>query len=148
MNTFQRFLLKPENRSIIHTIIKLFHPDLLDEYPNPYKEGKTIKLDDRLKIGIKYDWITIEANIPSYGRISIGVEFNSTVMSGTKPLKRFEQSLIEDKFKAWRFYDDVKNKSYSEEGHETNNPDVHDLLISLKVPKPTAQEMSDYYHQD
>ena len=64
-NTFQTYLLDPNNIHIIHSIIKLYHPNLLEEYPNPHKVDKMIKVINRIKVNTLYDSIIIDLAIPS-----------------------------------------------------------------------------------
>jgi len=115
------------NRPIVHEVVKLFHPEMSD-----------LELSS-LKIGTKYSWVTID------GRgVSIGIEFNPGFIGMGWKMKDFVQAYNKKRFRAWRFVDDSKYIPYP----NSNNPEVHDLLISYKVPKPTPKEMFKYYYSD
>jgi hypothetical protein len=135
-NSFQKALLK--NKDAAWEIIKVFHPDILEEYK------------DRLKIYLKYDWVCIELKAQKNISVSIGVTFQCNLYSGNKPLHLFEKELKNNSFKAWRFYDDSKSIIGIVPDNEVNmyNDKVNNILNRYNIPKPTAKQMSDYYHSD
>lgn len=131
INNFQKSLIL--NEECIWEIVKMFHPDI--------KESSKKKI----KAYTKYDWICIEG--PG---ISIGVEFECHLMSGKKPLHLFEQELKNNKFTCWRFVDDSRYKLEKEHEYlKTLYKNVlNDILAKHNISKPTAKQISDYYHSD
>jgi hypothetical protein len=133
INNFQEAMLK--NKDVAWQIIKVFHP----EYDDSFKE--------KLSIQTKYDWIML--NIKG---ARLAIEFECHLMSGDKPLHLFEKELRNNKFRSWRFVDDSKYKVEKEKEFDylrvLYNNLVNDILNKNKIPKPTAKQMSDYYHSD
>lgn len=148
LNDFQKAMIK--NNDVAWEIVKIFHPDILEEYPHKYKEGKMISTKDRLRIESIHDWITIKVSCQGHVDASIGIKFECNLSSGSKPLHLFENELKNNRFRAWRFYDDSKSVKGIVPKSEANgyNDKVNALFIEHKIPKPTAQQMSDYYHRD
>jgi hypothetical protein len=148
-NNFQKSLLL--NEKCIWEIIKLYHPDILDSYPNKYKEG-SILIKNRLKVTTRYDWIVIELHVQTHIKVSLGIKFECHLMSGNKPLHLFQQELDNNIFRCWRFYDDSKHKD--EKGIEYDNLKklrnflVTNILSFYNISKPTAKQMSNYYHSN
>lgn len=133
MNAFQSSLT--QNKECIWKIVKIFHPDF------PYdKRGK-------IKVSTMHDWVCIDG--PG---ISIGITFECHLYSGPKPLHLFEQEVKNNMFKAWRFGTD--SKFDREKGGEYEylrtlyKMLTQDTLIGYGIKKPTAKQMSDYYHAD
>lgn len=120
MNTFQKFMLKPENVNIAIDIARLYHPDRKN-----------------LKIVVKhhYDWVIIEGH-----NIAIGIEFPVALMGLGWKIEHFKKIADEGKFRAWRFVWDNK--------YPSNDPDVNPILENYNVPKPTPKEMMKYYYKD
>jgi len=149
INNFQKAMLN--NKDVAWEIIKIYHPDILESYSNNYND-KIITTKDRLKISIKFDWVVIELMVQKHIKVSIGIEFQCHLMSGDKPLYLFEKELRNNKFRSWRFYDDSKfileNKEEYKYLKVLYNNIVNNILNKNKIPKPTAEQMSDYYHSD
>ena len=148
MNNFQKSLIA--NEDCVWDIVKLYHPDILDEYPNKYKE-KSILTRNRLKTYSKYDWIIIKLYVQTHIKVSLGIRFECNLMSGNKPLHLFQQEL-ENGFRTWRFVDDSK---YEKDGgieykslETLRNSLVNNILSNYSILKPTAKQMSDFYHSD
>lgn len=142
-NQFQKFLTNKENFHIIKEVVKLYHPNLKETYVD--KKGKEKSVWDSIKVYLKFDWVCISSD-----KIDIGIEFEvrkngQIIMSGPKPLSDFENAFQTSKFRAWRFVSDSK---YSKEYPAPNNPDVNHILEKYNCPRPTAIEMSKYYHSD
>lgn len=127
MNTFQKFMLLPKNKHILQEVVKIYHPDIEDKYL------------DEIKIGTMYKWITIDGK-----GVSIGIEFNPGFSGMGWKMSDFVKAYNTKKFRTWRFADDSKYVPYP----NSNDPEVHDLLISRGVPKPTPTEMFKYYYSD
>jgi hypothetical protein len=148
LNSFQNYLLNPNNKYIIWEIVKLYHPDIPETTTS--KKGIISKTIDKIKIYPKYDWICIEYNYN--GKIAIGLEFEVNLLGIGWKIEDFVKQYNNNKFKAWRFSDDSKYipTDYSKEESEriSNDPDINDLLISFNVPKPTPEEMIKYYYED
>lgn len=147
-NDFQSAMLN--NKDVAWEIVKVFHPDVLEEYPNIHKEGVMLTTKDKLKITLNYDWVVIYLSLQSHITISIGIEFECYLQSGPKSIDQFEHELKNNKFRAWRFWDDSKitlDDNYRKEilllSEEVNN-----ILNKHQIPKPTAQQMSYHYHKD
>lgn len=132
INDFQKALIN--NKDICWEIVKIFHPEV------------NLSLKDKLNINTLYDWITLSIK----GNIDIGIEFECKLMSGNKSLHLFVEEVKNNSFKAWRF---SKDKKFSlEKGEEYNylrilyNKLLNDLLTINNISKPTAEQMSKYYH--
>jgi hypothetical protein len=149
INNFQKAMLN--NKEIAWQIIKVFHPDILISYDNNYND-KIINALDRLKISLKYDWIMIDCKIQTHISVSLGIKFECHLMSGDKPLHLFEKELKNNKFKVWRFASDSKYEIEKEKRFDylrgLYNNLVNDILNQNNISKPTAKQMSDYYHSD
>lgn len=148
LNDFQKAMLN--NKDVAWEIVKVFHSDILEEYPNKYKEDKMIDTKGRLLIESKYDWICIRVSAQGHLTVSIGIEFECRLYSGFKPLHLFEKELENNEFRAWRFDDDSKSVKgiVHEIEKEYYNTEVNKILVAYNIPRPTAKQMSDYYHSD
>ena len=133
INNFQKSLIS--NNKCLWQIVKTLHPDI------PEDKKSTIKAYT------KYDWVCITG----YG-INIGIEFECHLMSGNKALHLFEKELKNNKFKCWRFVDDSKYKIEKDEQYKylsiLYNTIINTILIQNGIEKPTAKQMSDFYHSD
>lgn len=145
LNDFQKALI--DNKEVAWKIIKVYHPDIQEEYPNKYKQT-TIKTLDRLEVVAKFDWVCIKL-MAQHIKVSLGICFECNLSSGPKPYRLFEKELENNKFYSWRFIDDSKFKrcdvGYTNLEHPDNN-EVNRILNEHQIPKPTAQQMYDYYH--
>ena len=128
MNDFQKAMLN--NIDVAWQIVKVFHPDIDDS------------LKEKLSITIKYDWIILRIK-----KVSIGIEFECHLMSGYKRLELFEQERKNNKFRAWRFVDDSKY-NLDDCFKDVHVDAINSILKQENIPKPTAKQMSDYYHSD
>jgi len=156
MNTFQKFLTDKTNKHIVWEIIKLIYPNVEDKYiSNKGVERSNI---DNLRISKKYDWFTIDGNVcVGYNEINktilrkfdFAINFemlnpNGNLMTGTGwTLKDFQKCLSLDSFKIWGFVYSDDRELFNSKSLEINT-----LFKKLKVPKPTAKELFNYYYED
>lgn len=133
LNNFQKSLVS--NKECIWDIVKLFHPNI-DEN----KKGE-------IKVYTKYDWVCING-----GCVDIAIEFECHLMSGNKPLHLFEKELKNNEFRGWRFVSDSKYKLEDKDEFKylkiLYKKCLNDILNKHNIQKPTAKQMSDYYHSD
>lgn len=147
-NNFQ--LAMTQNTDVAWEIVKLCHPDITEEYISPYKKEVIITTKNKLNISCKYDWVIISLRIPEI-TVSIGIEFECHLSSGPKSIDLFEKELKNNKFRIWRFWDDSKCISdHLERSKESEklSDELKNILVKYKIPKPTAHQMSKYYHSD
>jgi len=123
------------NKNVAWEIVKVFHPEIDDS------------LKERLSINCQYDWVLFKTT-----GVSIGIQFECHLMSGSKPIHLFEKELKSNKFGAWRFVNDSKYKLEKEDDYKYLKllycSLVNDILKKNNIAKPTAKQMSDYYHSD
>lgn len=123
------------NKEAIWEIVKIFHPEI-DELNK-----------SKIKAYLLYDWVHIRGC-----GVDIGIEFECHLMSGSKPLSDFEKELRNNKFRAWRFAGDSKYKLEKEKDFDSLRALYCQLVNSViskhQIQKPTAKQMSDYYHKD
>lgn len=132
-NNFQKSLRS--NKECIWEIVKLFHADISEDKK------------DQIKAYTKYDWVCITGS-----DVDLGIQFECHLMSGNKPLHLFEKELKNNKFRAWRFIGDSKFESENRDNLKylkiLYNRVLNDILNKYEIKKPTAKQMSDYYHSD
>jgi hypothetical protein len=158
LNTFQKFMLNPENKHIAWEIVRLYHPDIETKYISPYS-GK--EKEANIQIQGYYNGIEIKGKFnyipqPTGIRVSvnIGVSFTPRFHGMGWELSDFEREYNENTFKAWRFrYDDSKyiEITWNEElkiFESPTNYDVNSILTKYNVPKPTPKEMLNEYYSD
>lgn len=133
MNNFQKSLTS--NKNCIWDIVKIFHPDIEEEKK------------EKIKAYIKYDWVCIRGC-----GVDIGIQFECHLMSGFKPLHLFEKELKNNEFRAWRFVEDSKYKLENKEELRYlkvfYKKCLNDILKKHNIEKPTARQMSDFYHSE
>lgn len=135
LNRFQKFLLQPEASLVIADVIKHFHPG--------YTPTTALNKVKKLVVYPKYDWIIIEQGDVNIG-ISYRVAVNGQLLMGPKQtINEFIKAYDTSYFQAWRF---INDRSYEPGGD--NNHNMSALFIQHGVPKPTAQEMYDYYYKE
>lgn len=131
INSFQKALIQHEHDDFIWDIVVLFHPDLVDKRDKQFK---------RLKLGLTYNWVTIDGYVNSDVRISIGLEYDPG-LSGMQSMDSFNKAYGKKQFKAWQFWN-------ARPQLENSHKNVSDLAIKHNVPYPTAAEMYNYYYED
>jgi hypothetical protein len=130
LNNFQTTMINPNKRHVCWEIIKVFHPEIED------------KKQSWFKVTTHYEWIVLQIN----KSVSIGIQFECKLSSGSKPLELFEKELQNNKFKAWRFC--LDSKFNNTEDTVLLNEKVNKILNTNNIAKPTAKQMYDYYHAD
>lgn len=163
-------MIDAANKHIAEEIVRLYHPKFEPTYVSK-GSGKEHKRD--ILVNALHDWVVIQVPISksftSKMDISIGIDFllypgdefpKNGLLAGELygpgwKLDTFEKIHKNSAFKAWRFSDDSKYLESAEclEKYGTMtplevNPDVNEILKKHNVPRPTAQEMFDYYYQD
>lgn len=127
MNSFQKYMLSDSASEVVKNIVQLYHPelnvsDLHFEVSCKYNHVIIQSIKDKVYIVIVYG---LSGFVPYLKHIH-----------GEKTLVDFEKA--ECKFFATRSYY-IEGKDIS-----TPNPDINHLMVS--VPKPTAEEMLNYYN--
>lgn len=130
MNQLQKFFLQnPRASEILYKILGWLHPDLSEEE----KAAVTIVT--------KYDWICFKSK-----KVDIGIEFNHGLWGPYATLKDFKRARHKKNFKIWRMVWDSK---YDPNIYLDDELSIEALQVIMKgVPKPTAEEMFEYYYRD
>lgn len=133
INDFQKSL--SERPNVMWEIVKVFHPDMDDYFKN------------RLKFNIRYANVYIELK-----EVSIMVKFECNFISGPKPISYFVNEVLNNQFEARRTGLDSKFQLEDKEKYQylkiLYKKLVNDILKRNYIAKPTAKQMSDYYHSD
>jgi hypothetical protein len=135
LNRFQQFVLDGKASSVITEIIELFHPG--------YKPVNKIGNLKPIKVYPRFDWIMIEQGDVNIG-ISYRIGIDGKLFMGTGyTIQDFTKAYSSSYFQAWRF---VNDRSYVP--NADNNHNMNEFFAEHKVPKPTPQEMLDYYYSE
>lgn len=134
-NNYQKFFMtnSPEAKAILDEILTIAHPEL------------TEKERSRVKVRIQYDWVCFESH-----KVDIGLEFENYFMGSGYTIKDFEKAVDDGKFRIWRTVLDSKYESQdSNESYRTYRDKLTTAVRHIldKLPKPSAQQMFDYYYK-
>jgi hypothetical protein len=152
MNSFQKHLLDKKNKHKVWEIIKFLHPTLVLEDKYISKKEKERSNIENLHVYRNYNWVCISGTLFSNGKnykIDLAIKFDmrfkdgSLILGPSQPMKSFDECYQCDNFRAWRFRTD---SNYDE--LKLDKIDINPLLKKLKVDKPTAKEMYNYYYED
>lgn len=128
MNSFQKYMVSDSASEVVKNIVQLYHPEL---------DVSNLQLE----VSCEWNHVIIHSIkekvyiVITYGLSGFVVPFHKHI-HGEKTLADFEG--MECKFFATRSYY-IEGKDIS-----TPNPDINHLMGS--VPKPTAEEMFNYYN--
>lgn len=106
-------------------------------------------MKEKIQVHTKYDWVCISTH---NNKVDIAIEFECNLMSGSKPLHLFEKELKNNQFRCWRFKSDsmfkLENKDEYKYLKDVYNTALNAILTKYNIQKPTAKQMSEYYHSD
>tara|TARA_R100000951_G_scaffold10686_3_gene9023 strand:- start:20670 stop:21113 length:444 start_codon:yes stop_codon:yes gene_type:complete len=142
LNSFQKAMTDSKHRDVAFALLKMFHPSIPEVYKGGHRDFPTIS---KMRISTKHDWVTISIVLKGEFNLNadIGVRFPCELYGGDKDLEEFEEQRRNNDFTAWRF---VWDDGDTEDVPKKNM--IHALMELNSIPKPTALEMSAYYHED
>jgi len=122
MNNYQKYFNEGRGEWKMLEIARLFHPGI---------DLSTIYMT------FKYDWACIR---DKKGHLDLALNFDHSFWGPRITLLQFQEHVRGDHWRMWRFVGDSKYDAL-----HSKTPKFQSLLKG--IPKPTAQEMYDYYYE-
>lgn len=130
MNRFQKYFTTPEGIVLAKQMVKEFYPNIKWSYISPYS-GK--RKECKIEIDFQYDWVKISCKGADFG-----IEFYNDLSGTGHDIDAFVIMREKSMFRIWRFNNDPK---------VNEKLPVYEHLVK-DIPKPTPEEMYEYYYSD
>ena len=144
---FQQTL--PGDKETLWKIVKLFHPDIPDEFVNRKSIRRSIKDEFMTAYPGNYDWVSIRFKVPGYGDISLGInnahQVRNKFWGPDWTLQEFKIGFQEGEFdfRIWRFVDDTLYIN----SLDLSKDELHDQYVEiLKSAGYELQSPQEFYH--